>query len=538
MANIPQYNSDAVLRPDDTGARALDRVARSYSSYGNEAGAAIAGIGREAEDVGNALDKHFAMQEISHGSANLAQLQDGLVQNWNQTATQADPNDPTTAANWREKSLEPAIEKWSQGFGTKAGQQWALGEADRLRQHMYEKTAADMSTIQGNVVKQNFEGVVASASNTALRDPSSVDLSLGTAESALGAVVGTHPNLTADQASALQTEGLQNARKTIIKAGAIGTANMNPSMLPGYLEKFKSDLTGEDQEALAKYAMGITREQASEARAAQAEQERQAKQAGAKSLTEITVQNTGSDGQLNPGAGYFSQLRQATMANPTGISAEEFRAASAAGNKVLEDQSNRTLMQDNPATFNDFSKRALLADGDPHKLSATEVYGAYLQGNLSNKSMTVLLDAARQEKTDPAKTQSEKTIMQFLEAMKSSITKSNPLMGQVDQTGDQRFYQFEYDARQALAGSIAQGKTLPEAMDALFNPQSKTYWGNQIPNYATSMKTSQSQVGKFVSGAGQVAAPVAGGGLPTGGLVAPRVAGESAADYLKRTQGK
>lgn len=532
--NIRTYTADAKLTPDESGQRSIASGAVTQGILYDQAGQAY---GDAVKAIGGFVEKHLATQEVSHGAMSLATLQSNLVQSWNAKANDpnTDPNDPSTAQKWREEVLQPAMEKWQDSFHTDTGAKWAQSQTLQFNQHMAEKTGADMATMQGNALVTNLQQTQSTLTDLAHRDPTSADVAMGTLSSSVEALIQAHPGMTPELASKMRNDFLLKGHSDIAKAAMVGIADQNPEMAKKLLDSQMYDqyLDANEKKGLATYADGISKEQVSEARAAAAERTRVAKQQGDVALSQITAQNTNPDtGELTPSPGYFKSLREAAIGNPLGVSASDLRAATAAGQKALEDHSNRTLVQDDPQVYNDFASRATLADSDPRKLTANEVYSAYLSGHLSNKSQTVLVEASRKASQDPANTEAEKNMKSFLESTKTAITKSNPLLGKVDTTGDQMYYSFEYDLRQSFNRLVAAGKSPAEASDALINPRSPTFFGNQIPQYATSMKSSQSQIKSFTSGAGQVAhAPI----LPA---AQPRMPNESAADYLKRTGGK
>ena len=81
----------------------------------SQTGQRIAGAVKDAGDVAVKFEDH---REISAGAAAFSKLQADLTDQWNQTAKNSDPNDPSVAAKFRETVLEPALEKFQGGFNT------------------------------------------------------------------------------------------------------------------------------------------------------------------------------------------------------------------------------------------------------------------------------------------------------------------------------------------------------------------------------------------------------------------------------------
>jgi hypothetical protein len=231
MANITQYENPITgLQPDERGIDANLQSARRAGAFFNQAAQATETVGNQVarnigstiRDAGNAAVDYAQHQEISHGAAAYAGLNDQLTQAWNQTAKTADPNDPTVAQKFREETLEPALEKFGQGFLTEGGQKWAETRVDSLRNHMFEKTAADMGTLAGDAVSVNVKTMANSMSNTAMSDPSSVPHLLDSIDSSVGAMVDSSPNIKGVVAQGAKIKLTETMREAIVKAGAIG----------------------------------------------------------------------------------------------------------------------------------------------------------------------------------------------------------------------------------------------------------------------------------------------------------------------------
>src|SRR4030095_6795283 len=101
------------------------------------------------------------------------------------------PNNTSVAGKFNAEVLAPALEKFSGAFNTEGGQRWAEGHVDSLRQHMFQRGAADMSTLAGDAVATNIRRMSNAWSNTARRDPSSTDYLMRNAESSIDGVIGS-----------------------------------------------------------------------------------------------------------------------------------------------------------------------------------------------------------------------------------------------------------------------------------------------------------------------------------------------------------
>jgi hypothetical protein len=246
MASIRTFETPALaLRPTETGVEATAATARRVGGFYNQQASALQQLGRDTESLGSyvggayreagskigggitaAGDSYVNFmdhKEISHGAATFAEMQDNLTNKWNDFAKNSDPNDPSVAAKFRETVLQPALDNFTGGgFTTEKSQQWAEGHAAALREHMFQKTSADMSTLAGVAVRQNVQKAAAHMSNTALNDPSSVPFLLESVDHSVGGIVGSSPNISAVDAARVNSEVSTSTKAAIVKYGAIG----------------------------------------------------------------------------------------------------------------------------------------------------------------------------------------------------------------------------------------------------------------------------------------------------------------------------
>ena len=107
MPNIRGYDTPNLgLQPSETGVEAFAGAGRRIGAFGSQVAATLSTVGgqlgsavRNAGDAAVAYEDH---REISHGMAAGAELIANLNDDWNNTAKNADPNDPSVAAKWRE----------------------------------------------------------------------------------------------------------------------------------------------------------------------------------------------------------------------------------------------------------------------------------------------------------------------------------------------------------------------------------------------------------------------------------------------------
>lgn len=212
------------------------QLGRETEQLGSEKGAALAATGRAVgssiEAGGAAAVQYLEHKDISQGAPAFARLMEQKTQQWNDAVKNADPNDPTVAAKFMD-SLEGDLTKFrDEGFLTEGGQKWAEAHVDALRQHMAEKTQADMSTLAGQAAVVNQQQTINSLSSTVHGDPSSLDFSLAALKSSTEGMISSSPNLTGTQAGSARAEILQKGAESIVKSAAIGYIEKTATVPP------------------------------------------------------------------------------------------------------------------------------------------------------------------------------------------------------------------------------------------------------------------------------------------------------------------
>jgi hypothetical protein len=263
VPNIQQYSNPLdVPHPTETGVNAVVQSARRAGAAFNEAADAVHTVGDQnarmlsssIRSAGAVAVDYMEHREVSHGAAAYAGLNDQLTQKWNDAVKNADPNDPEVAQRFRENVLEPELEKFGQSFFTEGAQKWAETRVQSLRNHMYEKTSADMGTLAAQSVTQNVHATRNALSNTAMTDPSSVPHLLEGIEGTVGAMVDSSPNLKGVAAAKARGELTEHMREEIVKAGAIGAIQKsgNPERTAEeWGAKYPQYISGSDLKALS-----------------------------------------------------------------------------------------------------------------------------------------------------------------------------------------------------------------------------------------------------------------------------------------------
>ncbi len=223
--NDPSFNIPDI-RPTEIGVDATAAAGRRLGVYGEQISQSQqrtgAAVGRATGSVVDAAYMQAEHMEISKGAAHGAELVATLNQSWNDTAKNADPNDPAAAAKWRAETLEPALEQYRSGFLTRGGQQWAEHFVDTYREHSVVKTAADMSALAGDAVHVNALKTINGLSTAAFNDPSTVSFARDTLAHSLDGLTASSPNMSATDQAKVKTELTYKGEYQIVNAAIMG----------------------------------------------------------------------------------------------------------------------------------------------------------------------------------------------------------------------------------------------------------------------------------------------------------------------------
>ena len=176
--------------------------------------------------------------------------------------------------------------------------------------------------------------------------------------------------------------------------------------------------------------------------------------------------------------------------------------------------------------------------GDPSRItSMDQITDAYTQGKLTREDFTFLQGQFANVRS-PDGDKLANMERDFVNGMKSSITKSNPLLGNIDHEGDPKFYEFNWMVNQRVAQYRQEGKNPFD----LFDPSKPDYLGTPkaMQQYTTSMTQSTQHVtdalGLTIPQAGvQPQAPGnAVPAAPTAPPTLPRQPGESMQSWVAR----
>lgn len=256
MANITEFNAPlgVVPEPTDRAASTAREAGTAKNIYAREAGQALGGaIAKVGRQAGEEIDRHNTMAWIGHGASTYSSLWGDLTQQWNEIAAKSDPNDTSIQQGFKEKVLEPSLERFQQAFdgAPDKAQEWALQRADSMRQHFSEKTSADMGIRAGMAVQKNIGDLERNYSNGVMADPSALGHVADSIKTDVKAMVDASPNITAAEAARVQNEIVPKVTRQVAQAAFDGLAQRDP----------KEALRQLDHGDFNAYADGVTQAQ-------------------------------------------------------------------------------------------------------------------------------------------------------------------------------------------------------------------------------------------------------------------------------------
>jgi hypothetical protein len=495
MPTIKEYNTPALgLRPNETGISATAAAARRVGAEYNEAGSSIAAGGQAIAHAGKIAGDMYVdyldHQEISRGAPAFAGLMSSKTDEWNKVANDSDPNDPTVAQKFVEENLNPALDKFKEGFTTEKSQQWAESHIDAFRQHMFTKTSADMASNAGRAAEVNVRQTINAMSNTVRNDPTSLDFTLQTYESSLNGMVDSSPNLKNTEGGKIKTALMQHGQEEIVKSAVLGHIEKTGE-IPDWVNKseYSKYINGAELKQFEQAAKNYNRLNNAEGRAQRVQRDYEAKSDFNRRVNELEVstapKNQGDPPQLP--ADYWDNIRD--LAKHPGAALEPGRLKTMIENgERITARLNKPepLGPDSRLTTIDLVQR-MRSEGPDRLKSDNDIYAAYMDGKLTNADFNFLRKEWVDNKTVTGEAMNHER-SEFFKRYEGFID-PQAQMGVRTPDGQARMYQAEVAARRMEEMARAAGKSPHEVYD----PDSPWYFGRPANLLKFGPKTLQQQ---------------------------------------------
>lgn len=498
MPNIPGFSapSNLGLQPTEIGVDAQAAAARRINSAYNQAGQGIENTGqRLGSAIGGAIAEggkiavdQMDHEQISHGAKAGSELLLQKEQEWNDTAKKADPNDPSVAGQFREESLEPALEQFAAGFTTEKSQAWAERFVDQVRQHMANKTTADMSRAAGVAVHTNTVMAANNFATAAYNDPSSLAISRDAFNHSLEGIVGSSPTLTADDAAAVRTKVGFDGNKQIVRAAIAGAVSRG-----GDWQKIANDPKNAgfvDATEIAQFVKAdqtYRRMEQEGARAAAADQRRQATAGFHRDANQWELSTLDENGNATLPPDAVQKLKDMTSkygenAEPGRVTAMVHRVqelgkildpASAANQKKTSDTNERQL----------YTQMALPAAG-AEPMTEDKINAAYSKGDIQFAARNRLLKDFQDDKSPAGQTLANSRT-EFFRNYAATIDpgRDQATGAGASALGSQKIGEAQQEARRQEGVLRAQGKD----PHSLYDPNSPDFFGKQVSRFRATL---------------------------------------------------
>lgn len=534
MAKIREYENEMNIKPSDRGTDALANEARAAATTGYHIGQQIKQTGNEIEGsiniaghvAQNVYDKYVVKDEISKGAPLASGILDGSLKEWNELA-KTNPNDTSIDGKFKE-GLEKKLEQFKSGFSTKEGQLWAEGEANRIRQHFNEKTAADMSYRAGQGVVQRINTTGNQLSTAVSRDPTSLDTALGLVDSSIEVQVANQPNLSAHDAATVSEQLKFKTKQELVKTALTAMIDANPEagLKAVSSGKYSQYIEGSDIKQFGTYARVISETQRTQAEHAATIAKRKKEEDGKSEASNIMADTLTVDerGTVHLDPSFFE--RTIGLAKK-GYDPNLGRSMLAAGRAIVDNAAKGEKDVTDGNLYNDFSSRMFLKGADGG-LTVQEVYKAKADRLLSDNDFRFFEKAVSQDVKNAQSVADRKLFdEQFIKAYKSYITKSTIMTN--DGPGEQRLAEFTRDKWQQFQAGRAAGMKVQE----LLNANSPNFLGRDLDKYQSSADDAINNTRGRVTGRPTPLPPVYGanpapnknpGQVPKGNVV-PEVTG-------------
>lgn len=481
--------------------------------FGAGAYAGAAQLGQSVMGMGDFVKRQQEQTDVSDISAKLSELNAKKYIELQEGIRTATPGDQTFSQKFLEKYDQDAASIES-GLTTTAGRSFFKKANARLREDLTKSAWSGQAELAGIKAQQDFTSTKNNFSDSLLVDPTNFETKAVLLEEYANHLVQGEDGRPGFLSRASAMDMVAKGKTEMAAATIRGWADKNPEYAQQLL---KSNRYDQYLKADQKAALDGDIQQAIRGREIEAER-RKKQEKEALEMRQKETQDT-----------FLTQLTKGKLDTKTILNSN--LDAFGSGSKkeflnLLEAHNKGDLNQTDPSVFRDRLNAISRPDGDPNKLvDENALIQDVVNGKLSFEDMGKLRSEMQGRKTEEGKIEGQLKD-NFLKTVRGELSGSNDMLGIKDPQGDKNnlafqtwFFKYYNDQRKA-------GKTAYQLLD----PNSPDYVGK----WTTRFKNSPDQImNNLVSGMQETQGPEAP--LPQARQKTPRLPGESAADYLKRT---
>lgn len=204
--------------------------------------------------LGEALIQRQTQREVSKLNAEFAKAQAELTVEWKETLRKADPNDPSTADNFRREKVQRRLDELKGLAKTREAKDYYTRLSSGLGANFLEATEAGMDHLSEVAAVQSFQTVKNQMSDAMSADPLSFEATLPTVNTMIEGYVQSY-GLSRENALKLATE----TREDLAFSAARGRIDLDPVNGRAFVEAggYSEYLSPAQKAQLLNYADGL-----------------------------------------------------------------------------------------------------------------------------------------------------------------------------------------------------------------------------------------------------------------------------------------
>ncbi len=512
MPSIKTYNQQT------TTSGAVASRERTAADYGGNIGKALVGVGESLVKGGEVIYKVREKDEKTDLSIKLSQIQDKYNRGIKDKLSQYDPSNDTLPSAMEDGSIpekknfadelmseyDKEIAELGSNITTNSAKDFLNINSNNMRGQFVNTSMAAQVEMASLKSKEAYSKTRNNLSSSVRTDPTSFDV----AKNLHNAQVENFIKDGGDRAAAtqLRLEGERDLAVSTVR----GWIDLNPALAKKQLESGAYD----------PYLPGNTRdqmlgeiEQASNGKLIDDERAKRLQKEEIetrRSQTQNTLIEKYANGELTVKEVLASNDLEAFGSG----SKDQFI-------KMLSSNAASPVKKDDTQVYRSLWDRINLPDGNPQKLTDPNELNAFVGRGITPSTLKFFRDEISGAKTPEGKVEAQLK-SGLVDIAKNQLTRSNPLTGIKDPTGDENLQRYMSTMLKEYNEQRAKGKSAYE----LLSPESPDYLGKTIKNYVRSQKQIMSDYVKQAKG---------GSNPPA--LVPPEIVradGETAAQFLAR----
>lgn len=493
MPDIKEYTSPIDgLAPQSRGSEADAQEGRRVGVFYHQ-------IGQEVSGAIDTYEQHQSDEEKLNLLHSSTALENNALTDWQSYANDPANKGRTDLAATYMQQVQGKLQDWSSHAQTREGKMLAGELQDRIEQHMFERTAADQSTMSGTWAVEKANDIGNGIVSRIGADPSSADLSIQTIKDtgeALFPTTGIDPasraravaEWTDTHVRAAATAYYQSSLNSITEQYATG-ATSSPAetqVLKDATNGKYGDYVGDELSkipGLVDEARARGQERFRVANDAQQKSDEIAYKAQATQLA-TAVSDAIASGQ--PITAAMLQARDKLVNDPkaAGLIGGDIDRVNGLIRDGIKAQADHTYTVTDPHTSADIIGRLSLPAGDPRAVTEDELVRDVANKTLSHDDYAMYHEALPKIAGDPAFKSAQQTVNQWIEGYKSQITGKGSLPG-----GATAFAQFKHDAMLQFMGWGKSEGDWGKAADILTNAQNPRSFNRMVGEYTRAART-------------------------------------------------